>query len=93
MKVETRKLHIETGAVYSRQEAAEALGISLSTLKRLIKKRPPASQQTGWDAAGVHHRREHRGNARLDKNRKGCLNRRQHGNPCRHHNLPMAVHR
>jgi excisionase family DNA binding protein len=28
---------IETGAVYSRQEAAEALGISLSTLKRLIK--------------------------------------------------------
>jgi excisionase family DNA binding protein len=38
MKVETRKLHIESGAVYSRQEAAEALGISLSTLKRLIKK-------------------------------------------------------
>jgi excisionase family DNA binding protein len=32
------KLHIEPGAVYSRQEAAEALGISLSTLKRLIKK-------------------------------------------------------
>jgi excisionase family DNA binding protein len=29
---------IKTGAVYSRQEAAEALGISLSTLKRLIKK-------------------------------------------------------
>jgi excisionase family DNA binding protein len=29
---------IETGAVYSREEAAEALGISLSTLKRLIKK-------------------------------------------------------
>lgn len=29
---------IEAGAVYSRQEAAEALGISLSTLKRLIKK-------------------------------------------------------
>lgn len=28
---------IEAGAVYSRQEAAEALGISLSTLKRLIK--------------------------------------------------------
>lgn len=28
---------IEQGAVYSRQEAAEALGISLSTLKRLIK--------------------------------------------------------
>lgn len=28
---------IETGAVYSRQQAAEALGISLSTLKRLIK--------------------------------------------------------
>ncbi|HLV35093.1 MAG TPA: helix-turn-helix domain-containing protein [Spirillospora sp.] len=28
---------IEPGAVYSRQEAAEALGISLSTLKRLIK--------------------------------------------------------
>ena len=28
---------IESGAVYSRQEAAEALGISLSTLKRLIK--------------------------------------------------------
>ena len=33
-----QKLHIEPGAVYSRQEAAEALGISLSTLKRLIKK-------------------------------------------------------
>ncbi|MEL6272474.1 MAG: helix-turn-helix domain-containing protein [Chloroflexota bacterium] len=32
------KLQIEAGAVYSRQEAAEALGISLSTLKRLIKK-------------------------------------------------------
>lgn len=28
---------IESGAVYSRQEAAEALGISLSTLKRLIR--------------------------------------------------------
>ncbi len=32
------KLKIEPGAVYSRQEAAEMLGISLSTLKRLIKK-------------------------------------------------------
>lgn len=32
------KLKIESGAIYSRQEAAEALGISLSTLKRLIKK-------------------------------------------------------
>lgn len=32
------KQRIEAGAVYSRQEAAEALGISLSTLKRLIKK-------------------------------------------------------
>ncbi|MFZ4814588.1 MAG: helix-turn-helix domain-containing protein [Phototrophicaceae bacterium] len=32
------KLIIEPGAVYSRQEAATALGISLSTLKRLIKK-------------------------------------------------------
>jgi excisionase family DNA binding protein len=32
------KPRIEPGAVYSRQEAAEALGISLSTLKRLIKK-------------------------------------------------------
>lgn len=32
------KLKIEPGAVYSRQEASEALGISLSTLKRLIKK-------------------------------------------------------
>lgn len=32
------KLRIESGSVYSRQEAAEALGISLSTLKRLIKK-------------------------------------------------------
>jgi excisionase family DNA binding protein len=28
---------IEPGAIYSRQEAAEALGISLSTLKRLVK--------------------------------------------------------
>mgnify|MGYP001138920924 CR=1 FL=1 len=32
------KSRIEPGAVYSRQEAAEALGISPSTLKRLIKK-------------------------------------------------------
>jgi excisionase family DNA binding protein len=32
------KLRVEAGSVYSRQEAAEALGISLSTLKRLIKK-------------------------------------------------------
>lgn len=38
MAAETKKLQIEEGAVYSRQEAAEALGISLSTLKRLIKK-------------------------------------------------------
>lgn len=37
MATETQKLHIEIGAVYSRQEAAETLGISLSTLKRLIK--------------------------------------------------------
>jgi excisionase family DNA binding protein len=36
--VSTAKPRIEPGAVYSRQEAAEALGISLSTLKRLIKK-------------------------------------------------------
>jgi excisionase family DNA binding protein len=34
----TSKLAIENNAVYSRQEAAEALGVSLSTLKRLIKK-------------------------------------------------------
>jgi excisionase family DNA binding protein len=33
----TIKPRIEVGAVYSRQEAAEALGISLSTLKRLVK--------------------------------------------------------
>ncbi len=32
------KPRIEAGSVYSRQEAAEALGISLSTLKRLIRK-------------------------------------------------------
>jgi excisionase family DNA binding protein len=32
------KPHIEAGAVYSREEAADALGISLSTLKRLIKR-------------------------------------------------------
>jgi len=32
------KPHIESGAVYSREEAAQALGISLSTLKRLIKR-------------------------------------------------------
>lgn len=38
MSTEAQKLHIEAGAVYSRQEASEALGISLSTLKRLIKK-------------------------------------------------------
>lgn len=30
------KIVIEPAAVYSRQEAAQALGISLSTLKRLI---------------------------------------------------------
>ncbi len=36
MSDKTKQL-IEAGAVYSRQEAAEALGISLSTLKRLIK--------------------------------------------------------
>lgn len=36
MSDKTKQL-IETAAVYSRQEAAEALGISLSTLKRLIK--------------------------------------------------------
>lgn len=35
---EANKSTIEPGAVYSRQEAAEALGISLSTLKRLISK-------------------------------------------------------
>jgi excisionase family DNA binding protein len=34
---EKMKPLIESGAIYSRQEAAEALGISLSTLKRLIK--------------------------------------------------------
>ncbi|GAB4319592.1 MAG: helix-turn-helix domain-containing protein [Phototrophicales bacterium] len=34
----SNKPAIDPGAVYSRQEAAEALGISLSTLKRLIKK-------------------------------------------------------
>jgi excisionase family DNA binding protein len=33
-----QKLNIEPGVVYSRQEASELLGISLSTLKRLIKK-------------------------------------------------------
>ena len=38
MTTDTKKLRIEAGAIYSRQEAAEALGISLSTLKRLIKK-------------------------------------------------------
>lgn len=35
---ESQKLRIEPGAIYSRQEAAAALGISLSTLKRLIRK-------------------------------------------------------
>ncbi len=35
---DNNKLVIEAGAVYSRQEASEALGISLSTLKRLINK-------------------------------------------------------
>ncbi|MDL1900207.1 helix-turn-helix domain-containing protein [Anaerolineae bacterium CFX9] len=35
--VSVTKPRIEPGAVYSRQEAAEALGISLSTLKRLVK--------------------------------------------------------
>ncbi len=32
------KIAIVSSAVYSRQEAARALGISLSTLKRLINK-------------------------------------------------------
>jgi excisionase family DNA binding protein len=32
------KQQIEPGAVYSREEAAVSLGISLSTLKRLIRK-------------------------------------------------------
>ena len=32
------KPRIENGSVYSRQEAAETLGVSLSTLKRLIRK-------------------------------------------------------
>ena len=35
---EKTKSNIEPGVVYSRQEASAALGISLSTLKRLIKK-------------------------------------------------------
>ena len=35
--VQTVKPRIESGAVYSRQEAAAALGISLSTLKRMVK--------------------------------------------------------
>jgi excisionase family DNA binding protein len=38
MSENINRLRIEPGAVYSRQEAAEALGISLSTLKRLISK-------------------------------------------------------
>ncbi len=38
MMEHTTKPRIEPGAVYSRQEASEALGISLSTLKRLIKR-------------------------------------------------------
>lgn len=37
MTMSENKVRVEPGAVYSRQEAAEALGISLSTLKRLIK--------------------------------------------------------
>ena len=32
-----QKLDIKPDAVYNRQEAAELLGVSLSTLKRLIK--------------------------------------------------------
>ena len=32
-----QKLEIKPDAVYNRQEAAELLGVSLSTLKRLIK--------------------------------------------------------
>ena len=34
---EIQKLDIRPDAVYNRQEAAELLGVSLSTLKRLIK--------------------------------------------------------
>lgn len=36
MGSEKRKRPIDAQAVYSRQEAAEALGVSLSTLKKLI---------------------------------------------------------
>jgi excisionase family DNA binding protein len=36
VQMANHKSTIEPGAVYSRQEAASALGISLSTLKRLI---------------------------------------------------------
>lgn len=36
MSSTNNKQTIDPGAVYSRQEASEALGISLSTLKRLI---------------------------------------------------------
>jgi len=35
---QTAKPKIEPKAIYNRQEAAEVLGVSLSTLKRLIKK-------------------------------------------------------
>ena len=38
MSSQITKQPIEANLVYSRQEAAEALGISLSTLKRLIRK-------------------------------------------------------
>lgn len=38
MSSQITKQPIEVNLVYSRQEAAEALGISLSTLKRLIRK-------------------------------------------------------
>ncbi len=37
MMTEIQKLDIKPDAVYNRQEAAELLGVSLSTLKRLIK--------------------------------------------------------
>lgn len=38
MMAQVDKPQIKADSVYSRQEAAQSLGISLSTLKRLIKK-------------------------------------------------------
>ncbi|MGV2436367.1 MAG UNVERIFIED_CONTAM: excisionase family DNA-binding protein [Anaerolineae bacterium] len=67
------KLKIEPGAVYSRQEAAEALGISLSTLKRLIKKGHLQASKPNGNASGIHHRRKYHRHVKPNEPRTNCV--------------------